>query len=103
MNLWVRLPEPLDAGELLPRAEREGVSYLPGRYFAVSRPEPSGLRLSFAGLTPEQIRSGLAILGRIFQDELERVRGACAAEPKRRRWFKNRRRRSSCFWTKHFA
>ncbi len=40
MNLWVRLPEPLDAGELLPRAEREGVSYLPGKYFAVTRPEP---------------------------------------------------------------
>ncbi|MBV8818933.1 MAG: PLP-dependent aminotransferase family protein, partial [Acidobacteriaceae bacterium] len=29
MNLWVRLPEPLDAGELLARAEREGVTYLP--------------------------------------------------------------------------
>ena len=35
MNLWVRLPEPLDAVELLPRAQREGVSYLPGKYFAV--------------------------------------------------------------------
>ena len=44
--------------ELLPRAEREGVTYLPGRYFAVSRPQPNGLRISFAGMTPEQIRSG---------------------------------------------
>ena len=35
--MWVRLPEPLDAGELLARAQREGVAYLPGRYFAVSR------------------------------------------------------------------
>ena len=43
------------------RAE-EGV-VLPGRYFAVSRLEPGALRLSFAGLTPEQIRTGLAILG----------------------------------------
>ena len=33
MNLWVRLPEPLDASELAVRAERENVSYLPGRYF----------------------------------------------------------------------
>src|SRR5271157_3712236 len=31
MNVWVRLPEPLDAGELLPRAQKEGVAYLPGR------------------------------------------------------------------------
>jgi 2-aminoadipate transaminase len=74
MSLWVKLPEPLDAGELLPRAEREGVTYLPGKYFAVSRPEPNSFRISFAGMAPEQIRSGIAILGRIFQEELERAR-----------------------------
>jgi 2-aminoadipate transaminase len=74
MSLWVELPAGLDAAEMLPRAEREGVTYLPGRFFAVSRPQPNGLRISFAGMTPEEIRSGLAILGRIFQEELERVR-----------------------------
>jgi len=71
MNVWVRLPEPLDAGELLERAQREGVTYLPGRYFAVSRPAAGALRLSFAGLAPDQIRKGLAILGRVVKAELE--------------------------------
>jgi 2-aminoadipate transaminase len=71
MNVWVRLPEPLDAAELLPRARREGVAYLPGRYFSVSRLEPGALRLSFAGLEPEQIRHGLATLGRIVKGEIE--------------------------------
>jgi 2-aminoadipate transaminase len=71
MNVWVRLPEPLDAGELLARAQREGVSYLPGRYFAVSRLDPGALRLSFAGLPPERIREGLAILGKVTKAELE--------------------------------
>jgi 2-aminoadipate transaminase len=71
MNVWVRLPEPLDAGELLPRARKEGVAYVPGRYFAVSRPAPGALRLSFAGLAPDQIRSGLAVLGRIVSAQLE--------------------------------
>ena len=70
MNLWIELPEPLDTAELLPRAEREGVTYLPGRYFAVSRPRPNGLRISFAGMTPEEIRSGLETLGRIFSEAL---------------------------------
>ena len=70
MNVWVRLPEPLDAGELLPRAQKEGVAYLPGRYFTVARQEPGALRLSFAGLAPEQIREGLAVLGRIVSGEL---------------------------------
>jgi 2-aminoadipate transaminase len=74
MNLWVELPPVLDAAELLPRAEREGVTYLPGRFFAVSKPQPNGLRISFAGMTPDEIRYGIAVLGRIFRDELERVR-----------------------------
>jgi 2-aminoadipate transaminase len=73
MNLWVQLPEPLDAGELAPRAVREGVSYMPGKHFAVGRPESGALRLSFAGLKPAEIREGIAILGRIFTKEVERV------------------------------
>jgi 2-aminoadipate transaminase len=76
MNVWVELPAPLDAGELLPRAERAGVAYLPGKYFAVTRPATHALRLSFAGLEPERIRAGLEILGGIFSPELERVKGA---------------------------
>ena len=63
MNLWLRLPEPLDAAALLGRAQKEGVSFLPARYFAVSRQDPGGLRLSFAGLSPAEIRAGLSILG----------------------------------------
>lgn len=70
MNIWVRLPAPLDAADLLPRARQEGVPFLPGRYFAVSRPDPGTLRLSFASLAPEKIREGLAVLGRIVAGEL---------------------------------
>jgi 2-aminoadipate transaminase len=81
MNLWVCLPEPLDAGELLARAHRENVSYLPGKYFAVSRFDPGSLRLSFAGLTPEEIHKGLATLGAIFSSELERTRAHYHLEP----------------------
>ena len=80
MNLWVRLPQPLDAGELLPRAEREGVSYLPGKYFAVEKSQPGALRLSFAGITPAEIETGLCTLGRIFATELERVRATAPLE-----------------------
>jgi 2-aminoadipate transaminase len=79
MNMWVRLPEPLDASELLARAREEGVAYLPGRYFTVSRHDPGALRLSFVGLPPEQIASGLAALGRVAAAELERA--ATVSEP----------------------
>jgi 2-aminoadipate transaminase len=69
MNLWVRLPDPLDAGELLARAQSAGVSYLPARYFMVARQEPGGLRLSFAGIEPAHIVKGLQILGTVVAAE----------------------------------
>src|SRR5579884_1078079 len=56
MNVWVRLPNPLDAGELLARAEREGVNYLPGRVFGVSRTHSGALRVSFSQLAPDRDR-----------------------------------------------
>ncbi|HLH39822.1 MAG TPA: PLP-dependent aminotransferase family protein [Bryobacteraceae bacterium] len=74
MNLWVRLPEPLDAAELAARAARENVSFTPGKYFAVSRPQAHGLRLCFAAMTPENIRYGLQVLGVIFRTEFARAR-----------------------------
>ena len=74
MSIWIRLPEPLDASELLPRAQREGVSYVPGKHFAVGPHDPGTFRLSFGGLAPAQIETGVARLGRLFQEELERVR-----------------------------
>ena len=76
MSLWVKLPEPLDASELLSRAEQEKVTYLPGRYFSVAQFEPGTLRLSFGGLPPAQIETGLAALGKVFTNELARVRKA---------------------------
>ena len=75
MNLWVRLPEPLDAGELLPRAQREGVSYLARPVFRrVAGRSRRVCGSVLRSLPPEKIREGLAILGRVFGDELERLR-----------------------------
>jgi 2-aminoadipate transaminase len=63
MNLWVRLPEGADADEILPKAIAAGVSFLPARYFAVAGFSRGGLRLSFAGLTPDEIDRGVRTIG----------------------------------------
>ncbi len=76
MSLWVRLAEPLDANELLPLAQRERVDYLPGKHFSISHYEPGSLRLSFGGLSPEQIEFGLATLGKVINEESKRLRSA---------------------------
>jgi 2-aminoadipate transaminase len=71
MNLWVELPAPLTADLLLARAQERGVDFLPGRYFSHALPHTRGLRISFGGLPPDQIRSGIEILGACANRELE--------------------------------
>jgi DNA-binding transcriptional MocR family regulator len=68
MNMWINLPAGLDAVALRGLAQQAGIDYLPGRYFSVSRPLDSGLRLSFAGLEPNEIRKGVEILGALIQN-----------------------------------
>jgi 2-aminoadipate transaminase len=81
MNVWVRLPESLDAAELAMRALRENVSFLPGKYFEVSRTQSHSLRLSFVGLKPEMIQYGMQVLGMLFKSELSRERRTRESEP----------------------
>lgn len=72
MSLWVELPGAIDTALALEDAQRAGVSYLPGRAFAVERPATNALRLSFAGEPPARIEEGLRILGRVFREHAER-------------------------------
>ena len=72
MSLWVELPGALDTALALDDAQRAGVSYLPGRAFAVERAAANALRLSFAGESPGRIDEGLGILGRVFREHAER-------------------------------
>jgi DNA-binding transcriptional MocR family regulator len=71
MNMWVDLPNGMDSGALRGLARQAGVDYLPGRYFSVSRSLDTGLRLSFAGLDPADIRRGLGILGSVIANAEE--------------------------------
>ena len=74
MNVWVRLPGSLDAADLLPRAQAEGVTFLPGKYFAVTSGYNDALRLSFAGLTEDKIARGIKVLGTLALEALEAER-----------------------------
>ena len=70
MNMWINLPAGLDAVALRGLAQQAGIDYLPGRYFSVSRALDSGLRLSFAGLEPAEIRKGIEILGALIHNAI---------------------------------
>lgn len=70
MNLWLELPGPLVAEELLKSAEEQGVSFLPGGYFSLRRTDGRHMRISFGGLSPEAISQGISIVGTIAREQI---------------------------------
>jgi 2-aminoadipate transaminase len=67
--VWVRLPERFDTGEILPLAERLGVSFAPGARFGVPGAPllKNALRLGFCGHPPDELREGARRLGRALE------------------------------------
>lgn len=67
MFLWVTLPLGLDAGELLQEALEQRVAFVPGTPFHPNGGGANTLRLNFSNAAPEQIREGIARLGRTLE------------------------------------
>ncbi len=81
MNLWIELPAPLVADELLEAAEEQGVSFLPGEYFSLRRSNRRHLRISFGGLSPETIVRGISIVGAIAREQISAHQARAPLEP----------------------
>jgi 2-aminoadipate transaminase len=67
MFLWARLPQGMDATELLPHAVERGVAFVPGAPFHAGDADPRTLRLSFVTATREQIDTGIARLAQAIR------------------------------------
>jgi 2-aminoadipate transaminase len=72
MFLWVRLPESMNAVELLPHAVEKQVAFVPGAAFFASGPDPRSLRLSFVTASEAQIRTGVAALAQAIREQSRR-------------------------------
>ncbi|AEE47905.1 PLP-dependent aminotransferase family protein [Cellulomonas fimi] len=70
---WVRLPEGLDAKDMLPRAVTARVAYVPGTAFYFDGSGADHMRLSFCYPTPERIREGVRRLAGVVAGERELV------------------------------
>ena len=81
MNLWIELPAPLISDKVLALAEERGMSFLPGNYFSENARHERGLRISFGGLSVDQIWRGIKILGDIATEELAASSGPVSFEP----------------------
>lgn len=68
MFLWVRLPQHINAINLLAKAVERGVAFVPGEAFYASEPDPNTLRLSFVTATADQIKKGVATLADVIRE-----------------------------------
>ena len=66
MFIWVTLPKHIDTMKLLDQAIAERVAFVPGAPFYANEAETNTLRLSFVTVSPERIREGIAILGKLI-------------------------------------
>lgn len=66
MFVWATLPAGIDAARMLDAALAENVGYVPGGPFFAEAPSANTLRLSFATVTAEKMREGIARLGRVI-------------------------------------
>ena len=62
MFLWARLPQGMNATDLLPFAVEQGVAFVPGAPFYAGDADPRTLRLSFVTPSVEEIHRGVAAL-----------------------------------------
>ena len=69
--VWLRLPEGLDSRQLLAKALRARVAYVPGAAFYADGGGTRELRLSFCFPPPERIREGVRRLAEVVADEIE--------------------------------
>jgi 2-aminoadipate transaminase len=72
--LWVTLPEPLNAAEVLKKAVEHKVAFVPGTAFYPGDGGLNTCRFNFSNAQPELIEEGIRRLGRVLHAALEKER-----------------------------
>ena len=74
MAVWVRLPEALNANQVLLQAAERGVTFSPGDQFYACSPHSNMMRLCFTVARPAAIEEGVKRLGAIIRGRLAGLR-----------------------------
>lgn len=69
--IWLKLPEYLDAGEILADAVRNKVAFVPGSGFYTDGKGKNEARLAFCTESTERIEKGIKILADIVEDKIK--------------------------------
>jgi len=69
--IWATLPDYIDTTDLLARALREHVAFVPGRAAYLDGRGGSEMRLNFSGVGEDDIREGIRRIGRVVREQVE--------------------------------
>ena len=69
--IWATLPEFIDTGDLLARALREDVAFVPGQAAYVDERGRSSMRLNFSGSDEAEIEEGVRRIGKVIREQVE--------------------------------
>ncbi|HSE97529.1 MAG TPA: PLP-dependent aminotransferase family protein [Blastocatellia bacterium] len=74
MAIWVKLPEPLTAGEVLIHSVERGVVFSPGEHFYSGPPHQNMMRLCFTIASPEMIEEAVKRLGAVIKERMSSLK-----------------------------
>ena len=69
--IWATLPDYIDTGDLLARALRDDVAFVPGQAAYVDGRGRHSMRLNFSGVGDDEIREGIRRIGKAIASQVE--------------------------------
>jgi 2-aminoadipate transaminase len=84
MFVWATLPDYIDTTDLLARALRANVAFVPGRAAYLDGRGGSEMRLNFSGSTEDKLREGVRRIGTVIAEQVGLYGTLTGASPARR-------------------
>src|SRR5215211_6111664 len=79
--IWAKLPDYIDTTDLLARALRDHVAFVPGRAAYLDGRGGSEMRLNFSGVSDDAIREGVRRIGKVVREQVALYGTLTGAEP----------------------
>src|SRR5215210_6897927 len=79
--IWATLPDFIDTTDLLARALRDNVAFVPGRAAYLDGRGGSSMRLNFSGVGEDDIREGVRRIGKVVAEQVALYGTLTGAEP----------------------
>jgi 2-aminoadipate transaminase len=79
--IWARLPDYIDTTDLLARALRDNVAFVPGRAAYLDGRGGSEMRLNFSGVGDDDIREGVRRIGKVVREQVDLYSTLTGVEP----------------------